>query len=128
LLGLAVWVVFGQTLHYEFVNFDDNVYVTENRQVLSGLSWKGLGWAFTNLDAGFWQPLTWLSLMTDAQFHGLRAGGYHLSNVLLHGVNTLLLFLLLRRLTGAHWRSAVVAALFAVHPLHVESVAWISER
>ena len=128
LLALAVWVVFGQTVHYEFVNFDDQVYVTANPQVLSGLSWQGVGWAFTNLDAGFWQPLTWLSLMTDAQIYGPGAGGYHLSNVLLHGVNTLLLFLLLRRLTGALGRSAVVAALFAVHPLHVEAVAWVSER
>jgi Flp pilus assembly protein TadD len=128
LITLSVWAVFGQTLRHEFVNFDDSVYVTEKRHVLSGLNWEGLRWAFTNLKAGFWHPLTWLSLMLDAQFYGLWAGGYHLSNVLWHTGNSLLLFLLLRRLTGALWRSAMVAALFAVHPLHVESVAWVSAR
>jgi tetratricopeptide (TPR) repeat protein len=128
LLVLLVWIVFGQTLGHEFVNVDDDVYVTENAGVLTGLTWRGLVWAFTNLQAGFWHPLTWLSLMADAQVHGLRAGGFHLTNVLLHTANTLLLFILLRRLTGARWRSAFVAALFAIHPLHVEAVAWVSER
>ena len=128
LLTLAVWVVFGQTLQHEFVNCDDDVYVTDNPHVSAGWTWNGVGWAFSNLQAGFWHPLTWLSFMTDAQFHGLRARGFHLTNVLLHLANTLLLFLLLRKLTNAHWGSAFVAAVFAVHPLHVESVAWVSER
>jgi len=123
-----VWAVFGQTAHHEFVNYDDQIYVYDNLAVSQGLNWSGVVWAFKNLDAGFWHPLTWLSLMTDAQLYGLQAGGYHLTNVLFHAVNSLLLFFLLRRLTGAHWRSAFTAALFAVHPLHVESVAWISQR
>ena len=128
LLALGVWVVFGQTIHHDFVDLDDPVYVTHNAHVCSGLTWKGAGWAFANFAAGFWHPLTWLSLMADAQLYGLRAGGFHLSNVVLHLANTVLLLILLRRLTGALGRSAVVAALFALHPLHVESVAWISER
>ena len=127
-LMLGVWIVFGQTLRHEFVNADDDVYVTENVHVAAGLTSAEIRWAFTNLQAGFWHPLTWLSLMADAQVHGLRAGGFHFTNVLLHALNTTLLFGLLRRMTGSHWRSAFVAALFAVHPLHVESVAWISER
>ncbi len=128
LLALAVGMVFGQTLRHEFVNCDDDVYVTDNPRVATGLTWGGVRWAFQNLQAGFWHPLTWLSLMTDAQGHGLDAGGFHLTNVLLHLANTLLLFGVLRQMTNAHWASAFVAALFAVHPLHVESVAWISER
>ena len=127
-LALAVWAVFGQTLQHAFVNYDDDVYVYDNPKIAQGLSLDGAVWAFKNLTAGFWHPLTWLSLMADGQFYGLRAGGYHLSNVLCHMANTLLLFVLLYRLTGALWRSGVVALLFGVHPLHVESVAWIAER
>jgi hypothetical protein len=111
-----------------FVNFDDNDYITDNRGVQAGLSAEGLRWAFTTTAASNWHPLTWLSLQLDYQLSGLDPYGFHRSNVLLHLVNTLLLFGLLRRMTAALWRSALVAALFALHPLHVESVAWASER
>jgi protein O-mannosyl-transferase len=127
-LALAVWAVFGQTLHHEFVNYDDSLYVTQVAQVQTGLSWEGLKWAFTSLRAGSWHPLTWLSHMTDCQLFGLRAWGHHLSSLLLHLSNTVLLFLVLQRMTRARWRSAVAAALFALHPLHVEPVAWVSGR
>jgi tetratricopeptide (TPR) repeat protein len=128
LLALAVWVVFGRTPAYEFVNFDDDAYVYENTQVSQGLSLKGVEWAFTHSVKYNWHPLTMMSYMLDYQFYGLKAGGYHLTNVLLHGAAAILLFLTLQQMTGALWRSAFVAALFAVHPLHVESVAWVAER
>ena len=118
------WPVSG----YPFVRLDDPEYVSENVNVLSGLSWSGLSWAFTSFDAANWHPLTWLSHMLDCQLFGLNAGRHHLHSVLLHALNSSLLFMVLRRLTSAIWRSALVAAIFAVHPLHVESVAWISER
>jgi tetratricopeptide (TPR) repeat protein len=112
-----------------FANYDDNDYVTANRQVKAGLSAAGVRWAFTTRHAANWHPLTWLSLQLDATLYGGdSAWGYHLTNLLLHAANVLLLFLALRRLTGAVWRSAAVAALFAVHPAHVESVAWVAER
>ncbi len=117
-----------QTLSYEFVNFDDGAYVAENPLVHQGLTWSNLVWASTTMSAGNWHPLTWLSHMLDCQIFGVRPGWHHLVNALLHGANTVLLFVVLRAMTGAAWRSALVAALFAVHPLHVESVAWISER
>ena len=112
----------------DFVGYDDTVYVTENWHVLQGLTWEQVDWAFANLAAGFWHPLTWLSHMLDAQVYGLHAWGHHLTNLLLHTASTVLLFMLLHRMTGFVWRSAVVAALFAIHPLHVESVAWVAER
>ena len=127
-LVLLTWLVFGQTLRYGFVNFDDPDYVTANPQVQRGLTATGVYWAFTQPVSNNWHPLTILSHMADAQFFGLRAGGHHFTNVLLHSATVLLLFGLLRRLTGQMWRSAVVAALFAIHPLRAESVAWISER
>jgi len=127
LLALVVWG-FLPSLFHGFVNFDDNVYVYENLHVRRGLTWLGVQWAFTNLDAAFWHPLTWLSLMADNQIYGLRPWGYHLTSLLLHGANTVLLFLLLQRMTNACWRSALVAVLFGLHPLHVESVAWVAER
>ena len=129
-LGLVVLVVwaFWPSVSNDFVNLDDPIYVYENIHVLGGLTWQSIGWAFTNLDAGFWHPLTWLSLMLDCQIFGLQAGGYHLVSLLLHGATTLALFLAFQRMTGAVWRSAAVAALFALHPLHVESVAWVSDR
>jgi protein O-mannosyl-transferase len=111
-----------------FVNLDDTSYVTENVHVLGGLQPAGVAWAFTSVEMANWHPLTWLSHMADAQFYGMDAGGHHLTSVLLHCANVLLLFFFLSRSTGAAWRSACVAALFAVHPLHVESVAWVSER
>src|ERR1043166_2406835 len=111
-----------------FPDLDDNLYVTQNPHVLSGLSAANARWAFITFDANNWHPLTWLSLQLDAQLWGRAPLGFHATNVCLHIANVLLLFGWLWRLTGCIWRSAVVAALFAVHPLHVESVAWISER
>ena len=96
--------------------------------MLGGLSWSNVAWAFTTMHAANWHPLTWLSLMLDIQLFGPRPGALHLVNVLFHAVNAVLLFLILARMTGAQWRSAFVAALFALHPLHVESVAWVAER
>lgn len=128
LLTLLSLVVFGRTVFFDFVYFDDDVYVTHNPEVISGLTLHGLRWAFTTVHAGFWQPLTWLSLMLDAQIFGLNAGGFHGTNVALHVANTVLLFIVVKALTGAFARSLAVAALFAVHPIHVESVAWVTER
>jgi predicted negative regulator of RcsB-dependent stress response len=113
---------------HDFVNLDDDVYVYENRHVQNGLTLDSMIWAFTTTHAGFKIPLTWLSLMLDFELYGLRAGGYHLTNLLLHIANVLLLFFILKLMTGALWRSGFVAALFALHPLHVESVAWVTER
>jgi protein O-mannosyl-transferase len=117
-----------ETLRSEFIRFDDGAYVAENPQVQQGLTWANVAWAFTTTSTGNWHPLTWLSHMMDCQFFGLRPGWHHLMNALLHGANTALLFVVLRAMTGMSWRSALVAALFAIHPLHVESVAWIAER
>jgi len=128
LLAAATLAVYWPVVHFDFVNVDDDIYVTDNNQVLRGLTWNGVKWAFTNLTAGFWHPLTWLSHMADVQLYGLQAGGHHLTAVLLHVAGTCLLFLLLRRMTRATWRSAMVAGLFALHPLHVEAVAWVAER
>ncbi len=127
-LLLAVGLVFGQTVQYKFVNFDDDGYVTDNPHVQQGVSVSSIYWAFTNRDCSNWHPLTWLSHILDYQLYGLRAGGHHLTNVLLHAANAILLFLVLWRMTGNLWPSAFVAAVFAVHPLHVESVAWVAER
>lgn len=127
-LAGAIWVVYGQTLGHEFVNYDDGVYIADNPAVLGGLSLKGIVWAFTHNVNVNWTPLTVISHMLDCQFYGLHAGGHHLTNLLLHAATAILLFLVLRQLTAALWSSAFVAAVFAVHPLHVESVAWIAER
>ncbi len=120
--------VFGQTVRYEFVNFDDDLYVYNAPAIQAGLTVKGLALAFTSPHARNWHPLTTISHMLDCQLYGLNAGGHHATNVLLHTIAVLLLFRVLRQMTGAVWKSATVAALFAVHPLHVESVAWVSER
>ena len=128
LLVVIVLLVFGRTLRYGFVNFDDNDYVYQNAEVTKGLTLQGIVWAFTDSHAGNWHPLTWLSHMLDCQLYGLNAGGHHLTNVLLHAATAILLFLVLRQMTAALWPSAFVAAVFAVHPLRVESVAWVSER
>jgi len=127
-LVAIVWVVFGQTAHFEFVNYDDELNVYANPVVEKGLSLPAAGWAFTHAQAFNWVPLTTLSHELDCQIFGLRAGGHHLVNVLLHTANAALLFLVLRQMTGSLWRSAFVAAVFAVHPLRAESVAWVSER
>jgi protein O-mannosyl-transferase len=127
-LVLLTCVVFGQTLGHEFVNFDDPFYVTENPHVQRGLTSAGVRWAFTHTVSNNWHPLTTLSHMADAQLFGQKAGAHHFTNVLLHTATVLLLFGFLDRVTGALWRSGFVAALFAIHPLRAESVAWISER
>ena len=127
-LAAIIWVVFSQTLAYEFVNFDDNDYVYENPAVTRGLNLKGVEWAFAHSVEFNWHPLTIMSHMLDYRWYGLNAGGHHLTNLLLHTATAILLFLVLRRMTGFLWRSAFVAAVFAIHPLHVESVAWVSER
>jgi tetratricopeptide (TPR) repeat protein len=127
-LALAVLAVFGQTRRFEFVNYDDNENVYENPIVRKGLTFPAIGWAFTHAQVSNWIPLTTLSHMLDCQIFGLNAGGHHLVNVLWHAANTVLLFLLLRQMTASLWRAAFVAALFGVHPLRAESVAWVSER
>ena len=128
LLAFITLALYWPALDSEFVHYDDPSYVTENTHVRTGLSRENVRWAFTNIHDGNWIPLCWLSLMLDAQLFGLEARGFHLTNVLLHAANTLLLFAALWQMTGAVWKSAVAAALFAVHPLHVESVAWVAER
>src|ERR1700730_2004693 len=127
-LAGVTWTVFGQTLRHDFINYDDNTYIYENPNIVSGLTRPAILWTFTHAHAGNWHPLTSLSHMLDCQVYGLHAGGHHLTNVLLHTIAVVLLFLLLRQITGALWRSAFVAAVFAIHPLRVESVAWIAER
>jgi tetratricopeptide (TPR) repeat protein len=127
LCGLTV-VTFWQVLHADFVNFDDNSYVTQNLYVLGGLKAGNIAWAFKTAYFGNWHPLTWLSHMLDVELFGLKPGLHHLTNLLLHICNTCLLFWFLSQATQRTWPGALVAALFAVHPLHVESVAWISER
>jgi protein O-mannosyl-transferase len=117
-----------QVFHHQFLFYDDGQYVAENPRVRAGLSWEGVRWAFTTLHFHNWHPLTWLSHMLDVELFGLRPGAHHVVSAALHAVNGGVLLLVLRRLTGALWRSALVAALFAVHPLHVESVAWVAER
>jgi hypothetical protein len=128
LLAVVVMFVFCQTLRHEFVYYDDGQYFFNNPHVETGLAWNNVKWAFQTFYAANWHPLTWLSLMLDVELFGSGPAGPHFMNVLLHAANTGLLFLLLQRLTGAQWRSALVAALFGLHPLHVESVAWASER
>jgi Flp pilus assembly protein TadD len=128
LLLLAIIAVFGQTVQHEFFDFDDSAYIYGNLHVSRGLTTSGVVWAFTEGGEANWIPLTWLSLMLDCQFYDLHAGGHHLTNILLHAATAVLLFLILRRMTGRLWPSALVAALFAVHPLRAESVAWVTER
>jgi len=122
------FAVYSQGFNHDFVNFDDPKYVIENPDVRSGLSLKGTVWAFTTTHASNWHPLTWLSHMLDIELFGLSAGWHHMTSLLFHIFNTLLLFFVLQRMTKAFYRSLFVAALFALHPLHVESVAWIAER
>ena len=124
---ITLWVFF-QVKDYDFVGFDDDEYVMENSHLQTGLTSKNISWAFTVFYAGNWHPLTWLSHMLDCQLFGLKPGLHHLVNIFFHIANTLLLFLVLVRMTKGLWQSAFVAAVFAIHPLHVESVAWVSER
>jgi Flp pilus assembly protein TadD len=127
-LVAITWLVFGQTLQHDFVNLDDHTYVYENPQITQGLTADNLIGAFTHPHARNWHPLTTISHMLDCQLYGLQAGWHHFTNVMLHTLAVLLLFLVLNQMTGAFWQSAFVASLFAIHPLHVESVAWVSER
>jgi tetratricopeptide (TPR) repeat protein len=128
LLALITVVVYLPAGFHEFIDLDDPGYVSENRVVQNGVTWAGLKWAFTGAHEANWHPLTWLSHELDCQLFGLNAGAHHLVNVLFHAANVVLLFLLWRRLTRACWPSALLAALFAWHPVHVESVAWVAER
>lgn len=134
ILGVSIflmaitWLVFGETLRHPSINFDDQEYVFENPKINTGLTSTGVLWAFTHSHAENWHPLTSISHMLDCQLFGLQAGWHHFTNVLLHTIAVILLFLVFREMTGALWRSAFVAALFAIHPLRVESVAWIAER
>jgi tetratricopeptide (TPR) repeat protein len=128
LLVVAVAVVFGQTAFFDFVNLDDDQYITNNPAVQQGLSLDGIRWAWTNSLVGNWHPLTTMSLMFDWQFFRMEARGYHIHNVILHAVTTVVLFLMLRRMTGVLWLSALATAIFAIHPLRAESVAWVTER
>ncbi len=127
-LLLAVAAVFAQTANFQFVNYDDDKYVYENPHVKGGVTAEGIAWAFTSTRASNWHPLTWLSHMLDCQFYGSHAGGHHLTNVALHALTAIVLFLVLWRMTFNLWPSAFVAAVFATHPLRVESVAWVAER
>ena len=127
-LASAVWIVFGQTIRHDFINYDDQFYVYENPVITQGLSWDNVVWAFTHIHFYNWHPLTTLTNMLDCQLYGLNPGGHHFTSLLLHALTASCLFLMLRSLTGAFWRSAFVAAVFAIHPLRVESVAWVAER
>jgi protein O-mannosyl-transferase len=128
LLLLAVALVFNRTAQHQFINYDDQDYVYKNPHIVSGLTAENAAWAFTHSYSANWHPLTWLSHMADCQFYELRPCGHHLGNVALHAATAVLLFLVLLRMTGGFWPSAFAAALFAVHPLRVESVAWVAER
>jgi Tfp pilus assembly protein PilF len=127
-LVAATLAVYTQVLNHHFIVLDDNHYIYQNAMVNRGLTLTGISWAFTTFHSANWHPITWLSHMLDCQIFGLHAGGHLLVNALIHACNTLLLFLFFRRVTGARWQSAIVALLFALHPLHVESVAWAAER
>lgn len=133
-LGICLFLIVGticvymQTINYDFVGFDDPLYIYENTQIQQGLTFDNIIWAFTTTHAGNWHPLTWISHMVDCQIFGVEPGWHHISNIVFHIANTILLFIVFRRMTDGVWQSAFIAALFAFHPLHVESVAWISER
>jgi len=127
-LIVTTLLIFWPLGNHEFINLDDNIYVYDNPQVKAGLTLKGVIWAFTSLKASNWHPLTWLSHMLDCELYGLNPGAHHVTSLLFHIANTLLLFWVLKRMTGRLWVSCFVAALFALHPLHVESVAWVAER
>jgi tetratricopeptide (TPR) repeat protein len=127
-LVIVTLVLYGQVRNHSFINFDDHFYVSENPHVLGGLTFEGFCWAFKFPDHAYWHPLTWLSHMMDCELYGLNPGRHHLTSVFFHIANTLLLFLLFRLMTGAVWRSAFIASVFAFHPINVDSVAWVAER
>ena len=128
ILILLTLVVYWQVKDFNFIGYDDELYITENSHIQPGITFESLKWAFTTFDAGNWHPLAWLSHMLDCELYGLNPMGHHWTSLQIHIANTLLLFFVLQYMTGALWRSAFVAVLFALHPLHVESVAWVSER
>lgn len=128
ILVLLTAALYSQVITFDFIDYDDSTYVTENFHIHAGFSPESVKWAFTTFHAGFWQPLIWLSFMLDIELYGLNPAGFHATNLFLHMVNVLLLFLFLRRATDNTWKSWIVALLFALHPLHIESVAWIAER
>jgi hypothetical protein len=128
LLMVAILVLYWRVINYEFVNYDDDLYITENLYVQKGVTWEGTKWAFSFNNVVYFHPLSWLSHMLDVQLFGMAPGLHHLTSVLFHIANTILLYLFFNRMTGAAWRSALVAMLFAVHPINVESVAWVAER
>src|SRR5512141_351728 len=128
LLALGTIALFAPVAGYQFLLVDDSAYVTQNPNVNTGLSVTNVVWAFKDFSSFYWHPLAWISHMLDCQLFGLNPGPHHLVNVALHAINVLLLFMLLRTATGAVWRSFLVAALLAVHPMNVENVAWIAER
>ncbi len=128
LLVLATVALYYPANGHPFVNFDDNLYVTENTHVTAGLNWQTVKWAFSTFDQGNWHPVTWLSHAADCQLYGLNPAGHHETNLVLHVFNVVLLFWVLEQATGSVGRSAMVAALFALHPINVETVVWISER
>ena len=127
-LVISIFCVYWQVRNFSFVNFDDRQYITCNYYVQAGLTFESIRWSFTAAHANNWHPLTWLSHMLDSQIYGMNPGHHHMTNVLFHILNAVLLFLVLKKMTGALWKSAFVAAIFALHPLHVESVAWVAER
>src|SRR5256885_978272 len=128
LIGAVTFFLYFPVRKHDFIRFDDPILTTENPYINRGLSWSSFRWAFTNPVVANWHPLTTLSHMLDCQLFGVNAGAHHLVSAAFHAVNAALLFLVLSRMTGAFWRSATVAAFFALHPLRVESVAWIAER
>lgn len=127
-IAIASLAVYAQTINFDFINIDDRAYIYENRLVLSGFNWNSLRWAFTVFYSGNWHPLTWLSHILDFSLFGLNAGGHHAVNVVFHTINSILAFVVFRKMTGDFWKSAIVAFLFTLHPAHVESVAWVAER
>jgi tetratricopeptide (TPR) repeat protein len=127
-LSILVLAIYWQATRFGFINLDDNLYVYDNPAVMSGLNWNTVKWAFNAFYSANWHPLTWLSHMADVQIFGAGAGAHHAVNIVIHLINSVLAFVVFRKMTGCFWKSAIVAALFAVHPAHVESVAWVSER
>jgi tetratricopeptide (TPR) repeat protein len=128
LLAGIVLIVYAPVSHFEFIDLDDDLYVRDNPRIKQGMTWDNLGWALTTFREGVWNPATWVSFMLDYQLAGMDPGAFHLTNLLLHAASVVLLFVVLQQMTGALWPSALVAALFALHPLNVESVAWVTER
>ncbi len=127
-LTFLLLMIYWDLQYHDFINYDDPTYVLENYYVKAGFTWEGIGWAFRDIHTGYWHPLSWFSHMADFQLFGMRAGGHHWTSLLIHILNTLILFHILRLLTGELWKSAAVSCLFAIHPLNVESVAWVAER